>query len=518
MPTIKRAIVSVTNKVGIVDFCKVLTSLNVEILSTGGTAKVLRENRIPVVDVAAYTASPEVLDGRLKTLHPKIEGGILGIRGNATHEKEMKELGILPIDLVVVNLYEFEKVASRTDLPLQEIIEQVDIGGPTMLRAAAKNYHDVTVIIDPSDYERVAEELKKNQGKVSEEVNFELAVKVFESTARYDTMISQSLRQRLGSKGELFPVRLSLNFEKIQSLRYGENPHQVAAYYQETPSSSGALTQAKQIHGKELSFNNILDCESALTTVAEFLKPACVIIKHTNPCGAALGKDLKEAFIRAKESDPVSSFGGILGLNREVDGQTAKAIGETFFECIIAPSFDKEALQILQSKKNLRLMQLNPFPQGVIPGYDLKRVSGGLLVQETDTGTVDLKFCSVPTKRKPTDVEYAELDFAWKLVKHIKSNAILFTKDRQIIGVGAGQMSRVDSVKIAVMKAQKSLKGSVVASDAFFPFRDGLDEAAKQGITAIVQPGGSVRDKEVIQAADEYGLAMVFTGMRHFKH
>ncbi len=520
MPKIQRAIVSVTDKTGVVDFCKGLQSLGVHILSTGGTAKILRENNISVQEVSDYTGSPEVMDGRLKTLHPKIEGGILGIRTNASHVKDMNDLGILPIDLVVVNLYEFEKASAKKDLPLHELIEQVDIGGPTMLRAASKNYQDVTVIIDPADYSRVLKEMQDHQGTVSVETNFELAVKVFESTARYDSLIANALYQRLPVKEgrPVFPPTLNLSFKKLQELRYGENPHQKAAYYAEPPFLPGALTSALQLHGKELSYNNILDSDAALQCVAEFSDPACVIIKHTNPCGAALGRNLKEAFTRAKEGDPVSSFGGIIAVNRPLDKETALAIGETFFECIIAPGFEEEALTILKSKKNLRLLSLKSMPEVKIQSPQYRRVSGGLLVQDADCGQVDIRACSVPTKRKPTEAEYAELDFAWKLVKHVKSNAIVYTKNRQLLGAGAGQMSRVDSVKIAGQKAQHPLSGAVLASDAFFPFRDGVDEAAKNKITAIVQPGGSVKDAEVVAAADEHGLAMVLTNMRHFRH
>lgn len=529
MPQIYRAILSVTNKTGIVELAKFLASQKIEILSTGGTAKVLREAGVPVKDVSEYTGSPEVMDGRLKTIHPKIEGGILAIRNNPTHVKEMESLGILPIDLVVVNLYDFQKAASKVDailsqddsVPLkmwEELVEQIDIGGPTMLRAAAKNYPDVTVVIDPQDYPLIISEMQQNRGKVSAQTNAMLALKVFQTTASFEAIITRYLGLRFESPPP-FPENLHLSFKKIQSLRYGENPHQVASFYQEANPPKASIVNAKQLHGKELSFNNIIDLEAASQAVRDFQDPACVIIKHTNPCGASLGKNLTEAFLRAKESDPVSAFGGVVGLNKEVDLSTAKAIGETFFECIIAPDFEPQALEILEQKKNIRLMVLKDFfPVNRAGEQDYKRVSGGLLVQSSDTGQVDLKKCQVPTKRKPTDEEYEELNFAWKLIKHIKSNAILFTKNKQVVGVGAGQMSRVDSVHIASHKATKSLKGAIMASDAFFPFRDGLDEAAKTGITAVVQPGGSVKDAEVIAAADEHGIAMIFTGMRHFKH
>ncbi|MBI2338788.1 MAG: bifunctional phosphoribosylaminoimidazolecarboxamide formyltransferase/IMP cyclohydrolase [Deltaproteobacteria bacterium] len=519
MSKIQRAIVSVTDKTGLVEFCKTLSAFGIEILSTGGTAKLLREHGIKTTDVAAYTGSPEVMDGRLKTIHPKIEGGILSIRSNPKHQSEMEALGILPIDLVVVNLYAFEKTAAKEGCTLDEAVENIDIGGPTMLRAAAKNHRDVTVVVDPEDYPRLAEELKTGRGVISEKTNFELAVKVFQTMARYDGAVSNYLSRRLNAEaGDVFPQNLSLQFERLQGLRYGENPHQKAAYYRELPPRDGVISRARQLHGKELSFNNIIDLEAALECVREFEDPACVIVKHTNPCGVAVGKDLRDAFVRARECDPASSFGGIIGMNRRIDAKAAQSISETFFECVIAPGFEEDAFKLLEAKKNIRLMVLDTFGNGRGAEFDYKRVGGGLLVQEKDRGSADLKKCSVPTKRKPTGEEYVELDFAWKVVKHVKSNAIVFTRGGQTLGIGAGQMSRVDSVKIAVMKANKSLKGSVLASDAFFPFRDGIDEAAKNKITAILQPGGSVRDDEVVKAADEHGLAMVFTGMRHFKH
>lgn len=526
MPKISRAIVSVTDKTGIVEFCKTLVELQIEILSTGGTAKVLREQQIPVKDVAEYTGFPEILDGRLKTLHPLIEGGILGIRKNKEHQTQMASLGIAPIDMVVVNLYAFEKTV-KEGCALAEAIENIDIGGPTMLRAAAKNWQDVTVVVDPADYKKIASELAANRGVMPPQTNFELMIKTFERTAAYDAAISaylagqsladQSLASQSGGKSKTWPGHVTLQFEKIQDLRYGENPHQSAAVYQQIPATSASIAAIKQLHGKELSFNNFIDLEAAYNCVKEFAEPASVIIKHTNPCGVALGKTLVEAFLRARASDPVSAFGGILGFNRRVDQQTAEAIGETFFECILAPGFDDAALAFLKSKKNLRLMVMTDFSPGS-PEWDFKKISGGLLLQDGDHGSVDLKTCQVPTKRKPTADELAELAFAWKIAKHVKSNAIVFTKNRQVLGVGAGQMSRVDSTRIAAMKAQQPLAGSVAASDAFFPFRDGLDEIVRHKITAIVQPGGSVKDAEVIKAADEHGLAMVLTGMRHFRH
>ncbi len=517
MPHIKKALVSVTDKTGLVDFCRELVSMGVEILSTGGTAKILRDQNIPVTDVSQYTGFPEALDGRLKTLHPKIEGGILGIRKNPAHQQQMKQLGIEAIDLVVVNLYDFEKAASKEEALLEEMIEHIDIGGPTMLRAGAKNYQDVTVVIDPQDYQAIISEMKQNKGQVDPKTNFRLAVKVFEATARYDSMIASRLSFGL-EPPQPFPRTLILRFEKIQTLRYGENPHQLAAYYREHSLLRGALTGANQLHGKELSYNNILDCDASLQCVAEFNEPACVIVKHTNPCGAALGENLKEAFIQARDGDPVSSFGGIVAVNRRMDQETARALGETFFECVVAPGYDDQALSLLRAKKNLRLLSLKEMP--VLKSWDLQyhRVSGGLLVQENDAHNINLSSCPVPTQRKPTAEELEELAFAWKLVKHVKSNAIVLTKNQQLIGVGAGQMSRVDSVKLAVSKSRIALEGAVMASDAFFPFRDGLDQAAQAGIKAVIQPGGSVKDAEVIASADEYGIAMVFTGTRHFRH
>lgn len=514
---------SVTNKDGLVEFCRVLQTLQIEILSTGGTAKVLRENGIPTVDVSEYTGSPEVMDGRLKTIHPKIEGGILAIRSNPQHQKDMAALGIKPIDLVVVNLYEFEKTRSKPDVKLHELIENIDIGGPTMLRAAAKNYQDVTVVIDPADYSLVSRQLMENEGQIDVPTNFSLAVKVFQQTARYDSLIAETLYEQLVQKDQqpnpvIYPPTLNLTFSKIQDLRYGENPHQSAAYYRDANPLLGSMATAHQLQGKELSYNNILDSDAALQLVSEFEEPAVVIIKHTNPCGAALGQTLQQAFIKARDGDPVSAFGGIIAMNRLLDVATATLIAETFFECIIAPGFHPEALKVLSAKKQLRLLSIDQMPALTDQMQIYRRVSGGLLVQNNDAKAVDFSNLSVPTKRKPTNNELQEMAFAWKICRHVKSNAIVYTKDRQLLGAGAGQMSRVDSVRIGAFKSKISLQGAVVASDAFFPFRDGVDEAAKHGIVAVVQPGGSVKDAEVIAAADDHGLAMVFTGVRHFRH
>lgn len=520
MTKIKRALISCTNKTKIEKLGKFLSDKGIEILSTGGTAKLLSDHGIPTTEVSKHTGSPEILDGRLKTLHPKIHGGILFKRGDAKHEKQITENAIEPIDLIVVNLYEFEKTITDPRCTLDHAIENIDIGGPTMLRSAAKNYRDVAVVVDPNDYEIVMEEIDKH-GFVSPELKFKLATKVFQLTAAYDTAISQYLTSQLKSN-EGFSNNLSLSLTKVQDLRYGENPHQRAALYNEKTGSKGVIN-AKQWQGKELSFNNILDMDAAYNCCREFNETACVIVKHLNPCGVAVAEKLSEAFVKAREGDPVSSFGGIVAMNKNVDKQTALIIAETFFEVILAPAFDANALEIFKNKKNLRIMSLNEFNKPE-KNLDYRRISGGLLVQDTDTDELDVTACQVVTKRKPTKQEWSDLSFAWKIVKHVKSNAIVFSRANQSLGVGAGQMSRVDSVKIAAMKAKDNfnnkdiLKNAVMASDAFFPFRDGVDTAIQEGVSAIIQPGGSMRDAEVIQACDEQGVTMVFTGMRHFKH
>ncbi len=525
MTKITRALISCTDKTGLIDLGKFLIKHNIEILSTGGTAKLFRDNGINATEVADFTGSPEILDGRLKTLHPKIAGGILGMRGSAKHRQEMAENGIKPIDLIIVNLYAFEKTIADKNCTLDHAIENIDIGGPTMLRAAAKNYKDVAVVVDPTDYATLMQEIESPQG-LSEKFKFKLAVKVFQTTAYYDGVISRHLTSELNklANGDLvkFPQNVSLPLVKSQDLRYGENPHQSAAFYKLSPDAGG-LTNAKQLQGKELSFNNILDLDAAYGCCREFDEPACVIVKHLNPCGVAVAKTLSEAFYQARSADPVSSFGGIVALNRPVDDKTAVYLAETFFEVIIAPKFEPAAIALLEKKKNLRLMEYPAFGE-MANAWDVRRVSGGLLIQESDTGKVDLKTCKVATKRGPTAKELADLNFAWKVVKHVKSNAIVYARDSRTLGVGAGQMSRVDSTKIGANKAIEThndkniLKGTALASDAFFPFRDGIDVAASFGVTAIVQPGGSVRDEEVIAACDEHGIAMVFTGMRHFRH
>ena len=519
MAKITRALISVSDKTGIVEFSKELARSKVEILSTGGTAKLLRDAGLDVMDVSQFTGFPEMLDGRVKTLHPKVHGGLLGMRSNPAHVAKMKEYGIEPIDMVVVNLYPFEATVEKEGCTMEEAIENIDIGGPTMLRSAAKNYPDVTVIVDHADYRRVLAEMTENNGAVGVKTNFNLAVKVFQHTAAYDGAISNYLGARLGEKIEEYPATFTLQVKKVQDLRYGENPHQSAAFYLEKSVREPSVANAVQLQGKELSFNNIIDLDGAIETVKEFHdQAAAVIIKHTNPCGVALAGTPLDAFLKARECDPVSAFGGIVGFNRIVDGAAAKELSSTFLEAVVAPGYTEEALEIFKAKKNVRVMQVPILTGCEQEGYDLKKVVGGLLIQGRDLGIVRAANCRVVTARKPSANELAALDFAWKVCKHVKSNAIVFTNRVQTVGIGAGQMSRVDSSRIAVQKAQLPTKGTVLASDAFFPFRDGVDAAAEAGVTAIIQPGGSIRDEEVIRAADEHGMAMVFTGMRHFRH
>jgi len=519
MAKITRALISVSDKTGIVEFSKELARYEVEILSTGGTAKLLREAGLEVMDVSRFTGFPEMLDGRIKTLHPKVHGGLLGMRSNPEHVAKMKEHGIEPIDMVVVNLYPFEATIEKEGCTLEEAIENIDIGGPTMLRSAAKNYPDVTVIVDHGDYRRVLAEMAAKGGSVAIETNFDLAVKVFQHTAAYDGAISNYLGTRPGEREKEFPSAFTIQVKKSQDLRYGENPHQKAAFYVEKELAEPCVANAEQLQGKELSFNNIIDLDAAIETVKEFHdKAAAVIIKHTNPCGAALGKSPVEAYLRARECDPVSAFGGIVGFNRIVDAPAAQELSSTFLEAVIAPGYTEDAIEIFRAKKNVRVMQVPLLASHGREGYDMKKVVGGLLIQGRDLEIVRAVNCRVVTQRGPSSDELVAMDFAWKVCKHVKSNAIVFSTRDQTVGIGAGQMSRVDSSKIAVMKAQIPTKGTVLASDAFFPFRDGVDAAAEAGATAIIQPGGSVRDEEVIKAADEHGMAMVFTGMRHFRH
>ena len=514
----RRALLSVSDKSGIVEFARGLSTAGFAILSTGGTAALLAREAIAVTEVSAYTGFPEMLDGRVKTLHPKIHGGLLGRTEDAKHRAAMAAAGIDPIELLVVNLYPFESTVADPDCPLEDAVENIDIGGPAMLRAAAKNYVSVAAIVDPADYPRVLDEIR-TKGKVSAETRFALAKKVYAHTAAYDGAIANYLTS-LGGKGRgEYPEVLTLQFKKLQDLRYGENPHQSAAFYREARAVPGALASYRQVQGKELSYNNIADADAAWECVKQFADPACVIIKHANPCGVATGASLLAAYEKAFATDPTSAFGGILGFNRALDATTVQAVAKQFAEVVIAPRVEPEALKMLEAKANLRVLEV-PLARDVQP-HDYKRIGGGLLVQSSDAHLVERKDLKVATRRQPTASEWDDLLFAWRVAKFVKSNAIVFCRDGATLGVGAGQMSRVDSVRIAALKAQAarlSLSGAAVASDAFFPFRDGLDALANAGAKAVIQPGGSVRDDEVIAAADEHGIAMVFTGVRHFRH
>ncbi|MFC5559142.1 bifunctional phosphoribosylaminoimidazolecarboxamide formyltransferase/IMP cyclohydrolase [Ureibacillus thermophilus] len=506
----KRALISVSNKEGIVEFAKELVALGYEILSTGGTKKLLQENNVPVTGVDEVTKFPEILDGRVKTLNPMIHGGLLGKFDDPSHQAQMKEHGIEPIEIVCVNLYPFVETISKPDVTYEDAIENIDIGGPTMLRAAAKNHQYVTVIVDSSDYETVLEELKAN-GATTFETRKKLAAKVFRHTASYDAYISNYLTE------EQFPESLTLTYELKQTLRYGENPHQKAAFYKKRLGSDFSLAYATQLHGKELSYNNIQDGNAALQIAKEFKVPAAVAVKHMNPCGVGIGKTIEEAFDRAYEADPVSIFGGIIALNREVDAATAEKLSKIFLEIIIAPSFTEKALEILTNKKNIRLLTIN-FSQEKKDPFKVVSVEGGLLVQEEDTYGFEDADIKVVTDREPTEEEWEALKLGWAVVKHVKSNAIVVNNKEMTLGIGAGQMNRVGSAKIAIEQAGEKAKGAVMASDAFFPMPDTVEEAIKAGITAIIQPGGSIRDQDSIDAANKAGIAMVFTGVRHFKH
>jgi phosphoribosylaminoimidazolecarboxamide formyltransferase/IMP cyclohydrolase len=514
---IRRAVLSVTDKTGLIEFARNLSALAIELVSTGGTAKLLRDSGIPVKDISDLTGFPEMLDGRVKTLHPKVHGGILHRREDAKHVAAVKEHGIEPIDMVVVNLYAFEKTAAKPGVAFEELIENIDIGGPSMIRSAAKNFHDVAIVTSPADYDAISEELKRDGGALSKETKWRLAQKAFATTAAYDSAIASTLERipadSFQVQGQIgFPATLRFSFHKTLDLRYGENPHQKAAMYSD--SSGTGVANARQLQGKELSYNNIVDLQAAWDLAQEFDEPVCAIIKHTNPCGTATGKTLAEAYTRALECDPVSAFGGVIGVNRPVDLTAAEEMHKLFLEVIAAPGFDEAARQKFASKKNLRLVEVVPANQQWV----LKNVSGGMLVQDNDTRALNDSDIKIVTRRPPTSEETRALLFAWKVCKHVKSNAIVYARDGQTVGVGAGQMSRVDSAKIGAMKAQLPLKGTVAASDAFFPFPDGVEEIAKAGATAIIQPGGSQRDPEVIEAADRLGLAMLFTGVRHFRH
>jgi len=521
---IRRALVSVSDKTGLIDFIRRLAAHKVEIISTGGTAQMLRDAELDVRDISDLTGFPEILGGRVKTLHPKVHGGLLAIRSNADHQRQVEENSIQYIDMVVVNLYPFRQTIAREDATIEDAIENIDIGGPSMIRSAAKNFEDVAVLVDPSDYSRIADEMDSNDGSVSKATKFDLARKAFETTSQYDAAIADFLVDSVVidesaalhiEKSKDMPSRLTILAGKEMGLRYGENPHQRAALYT-SQNAKGGIAHAEKLQGKELSFNNLIDLEAAWSLASELTDTASVIIKHTNPCGAATGADVREAFERAKATDPVSAFGGIIGFNRVVTREAAQSIAETFFEAIAAPDYEAGALEIFATKKNLRVMRVDKTRSGA--QYDIRSISGGLLVQDRDSGTLDESQLRVVSNRVPTDEEMRALRFAWILCKHVKSNAIVYARDGQLVGVGAGQMSRVDSVKIGAMKAVLPIEGTVLASDAFFPFRDGVDEAARAGITAVIQPGGSVRDEEVIAAANEHDLAMVLTGMRHFKH
>ncbi|HPL52527.1 MAG TPA: bifunctional phosphoribosylaminoimidazolecarboxamide formyltransferase/IMP cyclohydrolase [Bacillota bacterium] len=512
---IKRALISVSDKKGIVEFAGELTKLGVEIISTGGTAKALGEAGINVVGISEVTGYPECLDGRVKTLHPSIHGGLLAIRENQGHMDTLRKLDINTIDMVVVNLYPFRKTIQKEEVELSEAIENIDIGGPSMLRSAAKNNKYVTVVVNPSDYQKVLNEIRIN-GDTSEATRLELAAKAFSHTASYDTLIGSYLWEKAGLPK--YPETVTMTFEKVQDLRYGENPHQAAAYYREMREVKGSIAAAVQLHGKELSFNNINDANAALETLKEFDEPAVVAVKHANPCGVGVGQDIYEAYVKAYEADPVSIFGGIAAVNREVDARTASEISKIFLEIVIAPSYTEEALQIIMGKKNIRILELKDINRKAQEEPDLKKVSGGLLIQDADWQDFNMSDIKYVTDRKPTEKEMQDLLFAWKVVKHVKSNAIVVGKDGMTLGIGPGQTNRIWSTNMSLERSGDKAKGAVIASDAFFPFGDVAEAAARAGITAIIQPGGSVNDQLSIDECNKNGIAMIFTGMRHFKH
>ncbi len=519
MIKIKRALISVSDKKGIIDFAKILIKYNVEILSTGGTAKLFAENNIPVIEVSDYTGFPEMLDGRVKTLHPKIHGGILGKRDDEKHLQTMIKSNIPLIDLVVVNLYPFEATISKENCPLSEAIENIDIGGPAMIRSSAKNYNGVAVVTDSSDYKMIEDVLKKNDGALNLECRFILAKKAFEHTAKYDLAISNYLNGLDTNKNVTYPKKLNLAFNKKMDLRYGENPHQSASFYVDEIATKGSLASFKQLQGKELSYNNLNDADTAWECVKSFKLPSCVIVKHANPCGVGSSEDLLDAYKKAFSTDPTSAFGGIIACNTALDKNTASQIISQFVEVVIAPSYEAESLKIFESKPNIRLLEVTL--DNNFNAFELKKIGGGLLVQSPDNFNIDMDHCKIVSKLKPNQEQMADMLFAWRVAKYVKSNAIVFCKNNQTLGIGAGQMSRVDSTKIASIKAQNAnldLINSVVASDAFFPFRDGIDVLATAGAKCVIQPGGSLRDEEVISAADELGLVMLFTGYRHFRH
>ncbi|MBF8268550.1 MAG: purH [Gammaproteobacteria bacterium] len=520
MPQVKQALVSVSDKTGVVEFCQALRDLDIKILSTGGTARLLKEHSVQATEVSDYTGFPEIMDGRVKTLHPKVHGALLGRRG--TDDAVMRTHGITPIDLVVVNLYPFEATVKRPGCTLAEAIENIDIGGPAMLRSAAKNHAYVGVVIDNTDYGKVISELKQNRNQLSDDTRFYLARKVFAHTTNYDAMVSNYLGGiTMAASRSNYPDIYTMQFRKLQELRYGENPHQTAAFYTQADAPPGTLANARQLQGKELSYNNIADTDSALECVLSFADPACVIVKHANPCGVAQGANILEAYTKAYATDPTSAFGGIIAFNRDLDVATARAIIERqFVEVIIAPAIDSAALQVTAQKEGIRILSVGT-RSAAIQQLELKRVSGGLLIQDADNAVVGAENLKVVSKRRPSPQEINDMLFAWRVVKFVKSNAIVYVRDNRTIGIGAGQMSRVYSARIAAIKAADEglpVPGSVMASDAFFPFRDGIDAAAAAGVTAVIEPGGSMRDEEVIAAADEHDMAMVFTGIRHFRH
>jgi phosphoribosylaminoimidazolecarboxamide formyltransferase / IMP cyclohydrolase len=512
MALIKRALLSVTNKSGLQDFARGLHELGVEIISTGGTARAIHEAGVAVKEVSEVTGFPEMLDGRLKTIHPRIAGGILAVRSKPEHMRSLDQNGIAPIDMVVVNLYEFEKAAANAGAKLEDLIENIDIGGPTLIRAAAKNYQDVAVVTSPSDYDAILQEMRENGGALLHDTLWRLALKAFATTAAYDSAISARLQLPSRACEQALPEVLEIRAPRALGLRYGENPHQAAALYS---NRLGGIAGAGQLHGKELSYNNLVDLDAAWQLIQEFDHPASAIIKHTNPCGCAEADTLVESYRKAFEADPVSAFGGVLAFNRTVDAETAHEISKTFIEAIAAFGYTAEALDVLTTKKNLRVLQVAPSASAELV---VKSIGGGYLAQTPDAHRFDRSQAQVKTARIPTEEEWQALEFGWKVCKHVKSNAIVFARPGQSISAGAGQMSRVDAVKVGAMKAELPLEGTVLASDAFFPFPDGVEEAAKHGITAVIQPGGSVRDGEVVAAADRLGLAMVFTGVRHFRH
>ncbi|SHF82354.1 bifunctional phosphoribosylaminoimidazolecarboxamide formyltransferase/IMP cyclohydrolase [Ornithinibacillus halophilus] len=508
----KRALISVSDKQNVVELAKGLVELDYEVVSTGGTLRVLQEAGIPAVAIDTVTGFPEILDGRVKTLHPNVHAGLLAKRDNVAHRHQLEENNIYPIDIVVVNLYPFKETLQKQGVSQDEMIENIDIGGPTMLRAAAKNYQDVTVIVEPSDYQNVLQQLQS--GELNENNRMNLAAKVFRHTANYDALIANYFSEQTG---ESFPENYTMTYEKVQTLRYGENPHQEAAFYKNPLHKGTSLATAKQLHGKELSYNNIQDANAAIEIVSEFIEPAAVAIKHMNPCGIGVRDSISEAFQTAFDADPISIFGGIVALNREVDVDTARQLSEIFLEIVLAPSFSNEALNILTQKKNIRLLEVELIPDESSQ-HKFTTVSGGVLVQHKDDGMIQEEQVTVATKREPTEQEMMDLLFAWKAVKHVKSNAIVLAKDNQTVGIGAGQMNRVGAAKIAIEQAGEKSHGAVMASDAFFPMPDTVEAAVEAGVTAIIQPGGSKRDQDSIDVCDQHGIAMVYTGMRHFKH